>query len=251
MKKINFINSVISVLGVSCIFASCSFFESKEEGYKDDPNRGLVMRYTFDNETAEDSSPKKCDGVLINNPNFISDTPNGIGKALFINGIKEQSVNIPYNPTADSTCYSMCFWLKDFTTGNIIASFNSYGNKSALNLVALVDNRNFQFNTRHQDYKDDGVSILSGYDYTSIQQGAWHHIAFVVSKNETEKALSLYVDGVLTDKQGWKYSESTAIRLQIGNNSKGNVSFKLDNFRLYNRSLTQKEVKMIYKSEKK
>lgn len=249
MKRIKFFSYIIGIVSISCTCVSCSLFE--DEGYKDDPNRGLVMYYTFDNESAEDSSPKKCDGILINNPNFISDTPSGIGKALFINGIKEQSVNIPYNPTADSTCYSMCFWIKDFSTGNIIASFDSYNGRSACDLTALVESRNFQFKTRSQDYKGDGISILNGYDYTSIQQGAWHHIAFVVSQNETENALSLYVDGVLSDKQNWRYSESTAIKFQLGNNSEGIVNFKMDNFRLYNRSLTKNEVKMIYNSEKK
>lgn len=228
------------------LFSSCSLFEDDKN--KPDPSRGLVTYYTFDNESADDISGKQCHGVLINNPKFITDSPNNKGKAIFINGIKEESVNIPYNLSADSTCYSTSFWLKDFTTGKIIASYDSGNSSAALEFVALAESRNFQFRTAPYN---SGLHIFSNYNYSPIQQGEWHHIAIVVSEDETNRDLLLYIDGKLTDRQSWRYSGSNAIKFQIGNNSEGIVSFKLDNFRLYNRSITQEEVKMIYNSEKK
>lgn len=233
-----------TIIGVS--FASCSLFEDDKN--KPDPSKGLVTYYTFDNENADDISGKQCHGVLINNPQFITDTPNNQGKAIFINGIKEESVNIPYNLSADSTCYSATFWLKDFTTGKIIAAYDSGNLSTALEFVVLAESRNFQFRTTPYN---SGLHVFSNYNYTPIQQGDWHHIAIVVNKGETNNDLLLYIDGKLVDRQSWRYSESTAIKFQIGNNSEGIVSFKMDNFRLYNRSITQEEVQMIYNSEKK
>lgn len=244
---VNFFSKyILGITIAGALFASCSLFEDDKN--KPDPSRGLVTYYTFDNESADDISGKQCHGVLINNPKFITDSPNNKGKAIFINGIKEESVNIPYNLSADSTCYSTSFWLKDFTTGKIIASYDTKNYSAALEFVALAESRNFQFRTAPYN---SGLHIFSNYNYSPIQQGEWHHIAIVVSEDETNRDLLLYIDGKLTDRQSWRYSGSNAIKFQIGNNSEGIVSFKLDNFRLYNRSITQEEVKMIYNSEKK
>lgn len=43
----------------------------------------LLAYYTFDDGTLKDSFEYGLDGQLYNEPTFITDTPNGTGKAVF------------------------------------------------------------------------------------------------------------------------------------------------------------------------
>lgn len=233
-------------------FTACDTIEDwfGDESDKSNINKGLVLYYNFDDDSATDISGNQYNGILINAPSFIDDTPNGNGKSVLLNGFKEQSINIPYNPIGDSLFYSMSFWIKDFTTGKIISSSNSDNDPVFLDFTALLDGNERLFEYRTQVY-GSGLHTFSGFDYSSIQEGSWHHLLIRFANEGDSKVVSLFVDGVLVDRQSVMYYGTSALKFQIGNNSEGTVSFKIDNFRLYNRSLTAKEVKMIYDAERK
>ena len=78
---------------------------------------GLMLYYSFDDESAKDWTDFGFDGSLVENPSFIDDTPKGDGKAIFINGTKGQYINIPYNLFKGLTNFSISFWVKDFSSG--------------------------------------------------------------------------------------------------------------------------------------
>lgn len=242
---------LLSLIGVFCIFTltACDKMEDwfgGDDSKKDNINRGLVLHYNFDDATVNDLTANEYHGVAFNQPTYITDTPNQQGKALSLNGFKDQAVSIPYNPVADSSYFAVSFWLKDFTPGYIFTAMSANNNYDALSVKVVSDPRVFQVWTEERESE-----TFSNYDYSGIQSGAWHHLVIEVSEISDERYLLLYVDGVLADRiQIWR-SSSSALKFQIGNNAAETVSFKIDNFRLYNRSLTAKEVKMIYDAERK
>lgn len=236
-------NICISLIAIFALY-SCDT-EEENNTSKPDINRGLVLYYNFDDGTAKDLTTNGFNGTLQNAPEFTTETPNQKGQAVFLNGFKENFINIPYNPLGDSISYSMSLWIKDFTSGKITKSFNSNQEDAELTLSALLE-RNFQFKTGI--YSSD-INIFSNYNYSDIQQGSWHLITLCL--NAPTKDLKLYIDGSLVDNSRVVRTNKPAlIKFQIGSSSENANSFKLDNFRIYNRCISPEEVKMIYDTER-
>lgn len=250
------VKSMLIALILGLAFTSCDIINDIIEDVGDDvkptnkPNikRGLVIHYNFDNENASDISGNRCDGVCINSPKFTTETKTGKGKALVLNGFKKECLSIPYNPTADSTSFSMSFWLKDFTPGNIVVAANEYGSPAALTFTAMEKERQFKFLTSPNS---SGECVFTNYDYSAIQSDKWAHIVVTFDGVETND-VRLYVNGTLVDKSvSYSSYGSTAIKFLIGDNTGGIVNFKFDNYRLYSRCLMPEEVKIIYNEESK
>lgn len=221
---------------------------------------GLMAYYTFDSENADDATDNQIDGTLMNNPTFVDNTPNGKGKALFINGTKEQFVNIPYNPFKAKTSFSISLWLKDFGAGvifNAVCSSSKY--KNAPGLLTNPDGK-FEFTTGGEDFYL-GKYYPFSYPYKSLQDNQWHMITLIsTSKKDYGCIKQLYINGKLIDTTDGNFRAGSdnieATKIQIGGDGEGvyeNLtfgSFKIDNIRFYDRALSNQEIKAIYDYEK-
>lgn len=200
----------------------------------------LLAYYTFDDETMNDSYDYEMHGLLYNNPSFTDNTPNGNGKALFLNAVKEQYANIPYMPFANRTALSISFWIKDLGNGIVFTSGDDYIYGPAL--VAL-ETGVFQF---------IGTSSSSGrneldfsYKTKALQDGNWHMVCITMNSNGY---VDLYIDGVKADTGKIDtYGSFRGNSIKFGG---GVSSMYLDNIRFYGNNLTAEEVKEIYYSEK-
>lgn len=226
--------------------------DSSDDGSQDELSvpQGLVSYYTFDYDDASDITENELDATLVNDPSFIAETVNGKGKALALNGIKEQFMSIPYNVFKNLTKITVSFWIKDFGAGVIFSAISpDYIRSDHPRLIADTDNM-FRFYTGYDNY--DQTPSFS-YPYTSIQSGKWHHV--VVSMNGDTRYL--YVDGVRTDSNttsSWS-SSHTCTKICIGGNNEGKykldcMTMKIDNIRFYQRCISDDEVKKIYNSER-
>ena len=196
---------------------------------------GLQAYYTFDDETAEDWTENELDGILYESPTFTDNTPNGSGKALFLNTNKypEQVLNIPYNPLKGLASFSVSLWVKDFGAGTF---------------VGVMDGKYWDDDMRLY-YKENGNIAcrqyyeyeFSGYNGATLIDGEWHMLTYVqVSGNA-----KLYVDGKLMDNQSTNgVNGANGTRIVVDNH------MKVDNIRIYNRAINAKEVAAIYKAEK-
>lgn len=225
---------------------------------------GLMTYYTFDNENADDVTDNQIDGTLMNGPTFVDNTPNGKGKALFINGTKEQFVNIPYNPFKSKTSFSISLWLKDFGTGIIFnAVCSSNKNHNTPGLLTNPDGK-FEFTTGYGDFYS-GKYYPFSYSYKSLQDSQWHMITLICDAKKDmygnyDCTKQLYIDGKLVDTTdgnfGYDSSDSVATKIQIGGDGEkaySNLTFssmKIDNIRFYDRALSNQEIKAIYDYEK-
>jgi len=213
---------------------------------------GLLAFYTFDDGTANDVTDNKLNASLVNSPALIDDTPAGEGKALHLNKNQEQYLNVPSNPFSGKRTYSVSFWLKDFGEGVIYAAVGStYANSypqlrcADRKLILYVRGLNL------------AGSEAFAYSASAIQDGKWHLItltSYAVTGNQISTN-KLFIDGKLVDTISVYSDNSSAARFQFGGNGndpRGDyaTSMKLDNIRLYDRALSDEEVKIIYEAEK-
>ena len=219
---------------------------------------GLKLYYTFDNSDCKDFTDNEIDGVAMNNPSFITDTPNGSGMALSINGNKNQLINIPYNLFKGMDRITISLWIKDFSAGSIISGVESINyDSNQYPKLYLYNNNRIGFDTCGDYYGYSG-DLFSSYDYSSIQSGGWHHIVVMYDHPDNHMYTgtgSLYVDGSLIDNTRLSWNDPSRItKVQIGGDGNGTFPYtatmKIDNVRLYGRCLTKNEVKQIYESEK-
>ncbi|MBQ8593842.1 MAG: LamG domain-containing protein [Bacteroidaceae bacterium] len=196
---------------------------------------GLAVFYPFDNETCEDYTENELDGILYESPIFTDETPNGMGKALFLNINKypQQKLNIPYNPLKGQASFSISLWVKDFSAGTFIGAVDGNNWDRYMRLYYRENGRIAC--TQWSNYE------FSGYNAASLIDGNWHMLSYVqVSENA-----KLYVDGKLVDSQATRGSQGVGgTRMVVDNH------MKLDNLRIYNREISAKEVAEIYKREK-
>lgn len=216
-------------------------------------NRGLLAFYSFDGNNADDMTGNKYHGV-VNGGSFITDTPNGKGKALSLKA--KEFVNIAYNPLADKTAQTVSMWIKDFNVGT---------------LLKLQNNQNVYTPTF---FISENMKLACYYNYTkssvceastnmnSYQDGQWTMVTLVVSKtglngNGATGTMTFYVNGRRIDSVE-KVSVSTkGTAMSIGGlimygsqELYWNSAFKVDNVRIHGVALTDDEVAAIYEAEK-
>lgn len=235
----------LTVLGM-ILFLSC---EKKDEttdgtGKSVDLSRDLACYYNFDLEEASDISGKGNVGVISHGAKFTTDTPNGRGKALSLDGTSQQYINIPYRIIGDSVNYTLSIWVKDFGTGALITSISD--NRYSVPSFYINSDCNFVFNV-------SGHNNVANQDISYLQTGVWHHLVLTAAR-QLEKA-TIFVDGRLFDTKDVSYIEARDSKMVIGGNGDGSFSawadpMLIDNFRVYRRCLSAKEVTELYNQER-
>lgn len=235
MKKVRFIENIMLLMSFA-LTTSCDEIDDLFDGGNDvDIESGLMAYYTFDNGTAEDITDNGLDGTLLNSPLFVTGTANGSGKAVFFNSLKEQYMNIPYNPWENISNYAATMWVKDFGYGSFLKIesdsntpyFDFYYDEDGLFKIRI-----------YNGYGGEGTFTYSA---KSLIDGNWHMIAITRAVNLCE----LYVDGILVaNKEISNYTTPDAPSIVVDNH------MYFDNLRLYNRAISAKEVKAIYNKEK-
>ena len=213
--------------------------EDPVPGDKTDVTRGLLAFYNFDDGTVNNAAGSQNNGVLMGDGQFITDTPNGKGKALFLD--QEQYVNVARNPLADKNVYTISLWAKDFGYGYL---FSTVGQSDYASICVSDDD------------KINGAEIdrywgKFQYDAKSLQSSGWHMITTV----QYENVLELYIDGKLSDSVERNWVTVRGNKMQIGGRCFDSMPwadpFKVDNVRVYGVSLTEEEVAQLYNYEKK
>ena len=212
---------------------------------------GLISYYTFDQENVNDATENELDGNALNSPNYITDTPNGKGKAVHLNWQKGQYINIPYNPFKGLPNYSIAMWIKDFSIGMVISAISGDYARSDFPRLISTSSNSFRFYTGYDNYNE---TEPFSYSTTDLMSSGWHHIA-VTCKQTTR---CLYVDGKLVDTNEGYWSASSdqgeARSIHIGGDKNGyyntGITMKVDNVRFYNITLNKDQIKAIYEGEK-
>ncbi len=208
------------------------------------PQTNLVGYWRFDDNTgtqASDSSGNNNPGTLqggVTWTNFTAPISPGFGTALSFDGTS-QAVAIPNQPSLNAFPLTIMTWFKAPTNsfkGGLVNKYSSGSNNgyqifmTAGHLLAWY-------------YRDAADNVSGALDAGLVNDGQWHHTAFVVDTNGGQ----LYLDGVLKSTQAWTGApgpDSTTLGLSLGI-YQGDSLWKgqLDEVSLWNASLSPAQIR--------
>ena len=228
---------VVSFLCMSLLFFySLNYLVIKVQA---DTNNGLVAYWSFDNCDAHDDSGNGHNGIIHGDPECID----GIkGKAFHFDG-KDDYIEIIYSPTLAPTSYTVIAFFKADNTdfiGEIICKGIErhyyqiqYGNTTWNNKIEFW----------YEDKKDNDYSILSneGYDINT------HMATQVLKRNQNSCTLIAYIDGNKIGERTFDvcpYDNEDGLYIAKGNH--GYFKGIIDEIRIYNKALSEHEIKTLY-----
>lgn len=206
------------------------------------PTNGLIEYFSFDSTLTGSEGTVLVPGID-NINNYANYALEGTHEAYHIsdlnNRLKSDTSIVDY-PLGDSP-FTVCYWLK-IASGGTASLFNYYGFEfsnvvSGVYMTYDAEQLSFGKVDGNQDYTGNGYA----YPYNTASN--WHHIALVHSPGSTV----LYVDGVsIGSDPSFVFStqQFTNSRLKMGWSPGGGDygNFFLDDFLIYNRSLTTTEL---------
>jgi len=225
---------------------------------KDTLKEGLVGSWTFDGPdmaatTAFDKSGQNNNGTLTNGP---VRTEGKIGQALSFDGVNDY-VNLGSASILDGLglgSFTASAWMNPRTVGDtagrIFDKRPAGGSGGWLMNMNNVESSSITgtivTNTGASNATSRGVA-------NSITFNSWNHVVMTYSDTAASRVIRLYVNGVEVT-----YSVQTASAATTGSDADGNLlvgddstlirSFdgKIDDVRIYNRALTEAEIKRLY-----
>ena len=200
---------------------------------------GLYAYFTFDSDEIVDWTGNFSGlnyGVL-----FSDDAPGGTGKSAVFDG-ETSYIYIPDNVIPGGVPYSINFWFK---TGRNDQTFfgTKYVNYSTVCYRMGLTGNSCVF-----------IQLERGYNWTSTNpitayvNNTWHMLTFTYNGTTA----NYYIDGILleTVSTGGLLWANGLDAFYFGKHFNTGVYYgKLDNFRSYNRALTQNEVRAIYNAK--
>lgn len=202
-----------------------------------DITTGLVAYWKFDEgsgTTAADSSGNNNTGTLTNGPTW---TAGKVNSAVSLNGTNQYvALGSDLMASGDRTA---CAW------AYLAAPMANISWQSIFNSVYFTVQYFFANGTYSLEVTSDNNHLVS-YSLPSSPVGVWNHI-YVVRPGGPGLNATLYVNGVnvAADSDG---DPNTAFNLDIGGNTNNPIYFngKIDEVRVYNRLLTDQEIKRLY-----
>ncbi len=220
------------------------------------PEAGLVAYYPF-NGNAKDESDNGYDGTFIG-VSLSSDRHGNTNYAANFNG-RGDYIELPKSRGLINQIQSLSFWIYFYTE-----NFDDGKNVNEDYILAKAHDTGYQRDTfaRGSTNKignwfgtsSNSKSFLQ--TKTVFRRDKWYHITFVRDYNTNR----VYVNGVLDasiNYSGYFIDDNDPLKIGIYHDNYGIVrrlnrwlNGKIDDLRIYNRSLTKDEVKMLYNEGK-
>ncbi len=209
-------------------------------------DQGLIAYYSFDDCTATDSSPNLTggNGVVVGNPNCSCGVK---GDAMEFDGIDDLvSFDGNVNAVFARNNFTVSFYFKPFdavTSQNILSKRVDCSGQGSIFNVEYLLSLNF-VNTDFNESPTKKISLSSNLDLT-----CWHHYTIV----RNAKRVKLYLNGNLIDEKVTSSVldlENSALLKIADSPCVGSTTErfrgKLDELRVYNRALSDEEIKALY-----
>lgn len=204
---------------------------------------GLLAYYTFDSQNCNDAlGEEDFHGIVQgqgNEMSFVKDTPTNDGYALKgSDGGKWYKILRAPDKNQTEITYSIWIKTKD-TNARWFYALGEY----KYNSEYYSSFRGLGFNNGYALCGwDNGPYAFSTQLHTLLLDGGWHHLAMTLKSGEN----IVYIDGrYIETGKGWWYSKlynHAIARL-------GAYNGIMDNLRIYNRILTQDEIRQIYRAK--
>jgi hypothetical protein len=211
------------------------------------PKNGLVAYYPF-NGNARDESGNVNDGV-VNGATLTEDRFKNSRKAYYFNGAHDY-IEIPSTPLLNMhNQITISAWINPEMqiAGGIVSKVGGpNGNYGYQFLIADSNSQiHFQFNS-DGDPSGGNWNVNNYHSNAEILTGKWNYIAATYDNN----TIAIYFNGILigTKVVGAHVFASSSSSLRISSDCNNNVFFKgsMDDIRIYDRALTEKEIQHLY-----
>jgi len=210
------------------------------------PTDGLVAWWTM-NGHLKDVSGNGNDGVHSGTPLYVDAIPDG-GKGLNFNGTSD-AVGCGNNESLNFGENSFSFFTWLYIVGhNLTDDRWCFIHKRNGWQGYRMDVRGNVFNIQIGDAVDSGRSVSS---ITPLQNNKWYHAGFIV--NKVTGRVYIYLNGIGDGEYSYNEgSVSNSGNLSLGSlyTNVGQFSGIMDDVRIYNRALSDKEIKLLARSFK-
>ena len=228
--------------------------EDKEETAAKEPKflkQGLVAYYPF-NGNAKDESENGNDGE-VNGATLTTDRHGKAERAYDFDGVDDK-ITASHQAHLNAFPITVSTWVK-FQNRKPYVFINKYLNKSFVGYfleIRKTGKVGFSFLNNHPSSGSVGGVLYVGSDSpksNDLSDGSWHQLAFSVDKIQGvlfvdgKKILAMPIDGVAS-------APNTNQPLNFGAGGMGKFNGQLDDIRIYNRALSEAEVKALYEFEK-
>mgnify|MGYP003433765219 CR=1 FL=1 len=197
-------------------------------------NSGLLAWYPFSGNVL-DSSGKRYDGTIINSVPYTTDRNDQPNSAIFLNGVNGNYITttVPFN-FQRGDAFSVSFWFTDAGTtaaGRLLSTENPEGN--------------FRTGTyRNGIY---AFQFAEFYVYDTVAINTWNHMVYTYAN----RSIKVYKNGELkvtaTDTGDDLFTYTSNFTIGAKASSVNDTWYgKLDELRIYNRVLTDAEVKRLF-----
>lgn len=248
MKKI-----FITFATLLCLMPSLALAATLAEPNTSALSSGLVGYWPLDGattnwrtNTTSDLSGQGNIGTMTLLGTTSAPTTGKIGQAFkFVNTVNNY-VNVPTSSSINLGAgdFTISLWEKE----NLAASGNNddifakgfgafNGGAPGVELRTRINDTQLQFCVQASTICPRIAVSISG-------AGTWRHIVMIVSR--TNSLSSLYVNGVLVGTMAFAPAYTDTFPLTIGRGSDTNFPGVIDDFRIYNRSLTTQEIALLY-----
>ena len=236
--------------------SSETLFEAIDRGHfyyidpwSDSLNNGLEIYYDFDASSGTVLDEKVShvkNGTLVNTPTW---TTGIIGNSLRFNASSSELVNITDGAGFfDSDTVSVSFWIYPISNWSTTQYFwDATGNR---NYHVIQDNSwDFRMGGVTNIFVDptdiDGDDVAPWWSLNN-----WHHIVVVYETDESVGANQFWADGVnyVNSTVNWTNSDSISIYLGSRYSLSNYLDARLDEFGVWNRTLSGAEIVQLYNS---
>ncbi len=200
--------------------------------------------------TASDSSGKGRTGTLYNCTFSANSTPGKVGGALVFDGVDDY-VEIP-DTAGVPMAYTMTAWVKPLSSAGNQAIY--YRGQTGANSwwVNINNIRIFLPGPKFEAFLWDGTPETARAGNTFVT-GTWYFVAHRAYSGQSANALKLYVNGNL-EAQAWAGTYSDyGTAWYLGKNVDtvwDDFNGVMDDVRLYNKALSQEEIRALYDASK-
>ena len=220
------------------------------QGLEDSLEQGLVGYWKLDDAsgtTATDSSGNGNNGTLTNGPTW---STGQVGGGVTFDGT-DDAISILDANALDGATFTVSLWTRSSATGShqwsrLISKKNVYNSSDGWEITMVASAAAPQDDT-HLYFSGSSGSNVQLPCVTSWSAGAWHHVVAVYSGS----SVTVYCDGLLKGSGTIAPIIANAFPLAIGDNAafnEGKWQGGVDEARIYNRSLSDEEVKKLYQT---
>lgn len=208
----------------------------------DPGTNGLTLLYAFENNTS-DTSGKKLDGIASGDPLYVQSV-SGKGKALQFDGLNDY-VDLPIaSMLSTMTNATFALWVNVVGSGAWQRAFDFGTGETNYMFLTPSTGRGPRFAITNVGGTDESIA-----DSPMALGTGWHHLAVVI--DAASMTLRLYQDGALTGS-----GATTLLPKDLGTNTQiwlGRSQYTvdpfynggLDDFRIYNRALSEAEIRYL------